>query len=221
MTYTVPNDTENPGINIPGHLHIQIIDADGNLACEKSYDVPMANVETIYKYSVDTSKRITDVDDLEAGGLYVIESYYTYYSSGSSDYYCISATDDKLSWTKGSITTLGTADVDSKLVFYFHRDDSKEGGVNGYNSVCAGAWKSAYNGKFFNENFDMVNDENSAAYMTVANKSSYYSAEFFRGNTGTYFCYINGVPGWNSWANLYQYPYRWQIYPVTATPVTP
>lgn len=216
MAYTVPKDGNNPGINVPGHLHIQIIDADGNLACEKSYSVPMDKVEVEYTYSLNTGVYITNVNDLEAGGLYVIQSYYTYYDGSGSDYYCISADDEKLSWTKGSVNTLNTSDLDTKLIFYFHRNDSQAGGVTGYPNVCAGAWKNVATGKFFNENFDLVADESAAVYMTVANKSTYY-AEFFLRNTGTYFCYISGVPGWNSWANLYQYPYRWKIYPVTAT----
>jgi hypothetical protein len=127
----------------------------------------------------------------------------------------MSADEDKLTWSKGSVNALNTSDLDAELIFYFHRNDSQAGGVTGYTNVCAGAWKNVATGKFFNENFEMV-DEDDAVYMTVANKSTYY-AEFFLRDTGTYFCYISGAPGWNSWANLYQYPYRWKIYPVTAT----
>ena len=47
-------------IGIPGHLHIQIIDADGNLACEKSYPVKLSsNIQVTY--TVDVANKITDV----------------------------------------------------------------------------------------------------------------------------------------------------------------
>jgi hypothetical protein len=208
MPYTVS------GVNIPGHIHIQIIDAEGGLACEKSYEVQMASIDVEYKYIVNTNNHIKNVNDLEAGGLYVIQLYNTYYSN----YYCISSSNDKqtLSWTQGSVTNINPSDVDPKFVFYFHRDDTKAGGVTGYNNVCAGAWKNVATDKFVKEDFTF-GSEAEAVYMTIANKNANY-AEFFLRDTGTYFCYINGAPGWHSWANLYQYPYRWQIYPVTPIP---
>lgn len=202
------------GVNIPGHIHIQIIDAEGGLACEKSYEVKMASIDVEYQYIVDTDNHIKNVDDLEAGGLYVMQLYNTYYNN----YYCISSSDDKqtLSWTQGTVTNINPSDVDPKFVFYFHRDDTKKGGVTGYNNVCAGAWKNVATGQFVKEDFTF-GSEADAVYMTIANKNANY-AEFFLRDTGTYFCYIDGVPSWHSWAHLYQYPYRWRIYPVTATP---
>lgn len=207
IAYTIEiGQNGNDGINVPGHLHIQIQNAEGQLACEKSYTVDM---EEVTSYTVQVGNPVRTADDLKAGGMYVISPYpYTV----NSKHYCLaydSSAPSQFIMKEYNIATNPTVTAD--MVFLFHRDDTKAGGVSGYQNVCAGAWVSASDGKFLQEDFTF-GSEQSAVYMTIAcrNNQRWY---FFLRDTGQYFYYNNSVPMWGPYG--FAYTSQWNIYPVT------
>lgn len=204
--YAIDMNDGSAGINVPGHIHIQIQNAEGQFACEKSYTVDM---EEVTSYTVQVGNPVRTADDLKAGGMYVISPYpYTV----NSKHYCLaydSSAPSQFIMKEYNIANNPTVTAD--MVFLFHRDDTKAGGVSGYQNVCAGAWVSASNGNFLQENFTF-GPEASAVYMTIASRTNqrWY---FFLRDTGLYFYYDNFVPMWGAWG--FAYTSQWNIYPVT------
>ena len=201
-------------VYVPGHLNIQIRDAEGGLACGKTYEIemnPLGNEFTI-------GPVVQKATDLEAGALYVITTknnngaYRLYYDSGSK-----------------ILTLEHTSALDKNAVFLFHRDDTKAGGVAAnYNSVSAGAWKSlaadeatpdTENDGFFNKNFNFVTEPD-AAYVTCANRwdseTDAYIDMYYEASGEFLYYYSNSQYGlyWGANGNT-SGAYKWQIYKVS------
>lgn len=216
MTYEVGS------INIPGHIHIQIIDAFGNLACETSYDVTMSDSVVQYDYSIDLYEYIRNVEQLEGGGLYMLVSYQTYNSAN----YCLVNRDGKLVCEKYDYDNK----VDKDMLFRFHKSGAA-GGVSSYTNINAGVWRSEVDGQYLKEDLTF-GSESDAVYMTLSNLSSGYYSELYLRNQGIQFgltrkrgdvVYDDVEPAW-CWDpidKLWQYfcVYRWRIHPVTAEEV--
>lgn len=218
MPYTVS------GIGIPGHLHIQIIDADGNLACEKSYPVKQSsNIQVTY--TVDVANKITDVTKLEAGKPYFFRRNVT----DNSKFHVISydSSPKKLGWAECPIDpyiqdlsqATGSKVVGAEYVFYYHKDDTKIYNV-GYATQSAGALFNPTANAYLKDDFTFGPD-NEAVYVTCANPSSYNTyAQLYSSVTGDQLYYDPNAStykwGWLAMA----YPSKWEIYPVTVTTQT-
>ena len=215
MPYTVS------GIGIPGHLHIQIIDADGNLACEKSYSVKQSsNIQVTY--TVDAANKISDARKLEAGKPYYFRRNVT--DDSKFHVICYDSSTEKLGWAvcpiNSTIQDLGQATeskvVDAEYVFYYHRDDTKIYNLS-YNKKSAGALFNPAADDFLKEDFTFGPDSE-AVYVTIANPSNNSSnVQLYSSVTGDqlyYYTYGNNYDwGWYAPA----YPSKWDIYPVIVT----
>lgn len=217
-------DSEN-GVYIPGHLHIQILDASGALAYEKTYDVKMSSSQVVYE--VDVNNKIEDVTKLEAGNPYFIRLNTTYYS----DYYCFvyNETTSKLSWqtctSDCKLIDGGVTNADSTVpaanVFYYHRDDTKIYDL-GYNRQSAGAFYNPQAGGYLKNDFTF-GSESEAVYVTCVNPTNNNSyVHFYQGETGDQLYYDPDANAstykWGYYAMAY--PSKWEIYPVTVTTQT-
>ena len=194
-------------VYIPGHLNIQIRDAEGGLACHKSYEVAMSAITSYHK-----GDYVNNVKNLEAGALYMIKTY-----QGNTDYY--------LTYDSGTLI-LSTADTPSESnVFLFHRDDTKAGGVSAnYRNVSAGAWRNlaadaatpgVHDDGFFKENF-RFGTETEAAYTTCANGWGSQTSEdidLYLGSTGKFLYYRGNTLYWGTEGNYHSW--KWVIYKVT------
>lgn len=202
MQYTVS------GVYIPSHLNIQIRDANGKLACTKTYHVKMNTISSYTK-----GEAVSKATDLEAGALYMIIPQNL---SG----YCLAydSSDKKLVLTSGT-----TANANN--VFLFHRDDTRAGGVAAnYRSVSAGAWMSmaadaatpeVEGDGFFRKDF-AFGPESEAAYTTCANNWDSQTGndiDLYYEKSGEFFIYNNTL-GWSVTGNATGY-YKWFIYKVT------
>ena len=219
MPYTVS------GIGIPGHLHIQIIDADGNLACEKSYPVKQSS-DIQVTYTVDVANKITDVTKLEAGKPY----YFRFQAQHYSNSYVMMYNSDRklLDWHTCPIDP-GTPKLEQSMVeqkvvgaeyiFYYHKDDTKIYDM-GYDRQSAGALFSPAANEYLKADFTFGPDSE-AVYVTCVNP---YSSS----STNTYVHLYSSVTGdqlyYYTYANTYEwgwyavaYPSKWEIYPVKVT----
>ena len=198
------------GVYIPGHLNIQIRDAEGGLACQKSYEVAMSAIT-----SYQMGEYVNNVKNLEAGALYMIKTY-----QGNTPYW--------LTYSAGKLVLSSTTSTPSaNNVFLFHRDDTKAGGVSAnYRNVSAGAWRNLaadaatpedHDDGFFTESFDF-GTEAQAAYTTCANGWGTQTSEdidLYLGSTGK-FLYYRGNPlslYWGTDGNYHSW--KWVIYKVT------
>ena len=219
MPYTVS------GIGIPGHLHIQIIDADGNLACEKSYPVKQSsNIQVTY--TVDVANKITDVTKLEAGKPYYFRfqaqhystSYVMMYNSGRMllDWHTcpIDPGTPKLEQSMVEQKVVG-----AEYIFYYHKDDTKIYDM-GYDRQSAGALFSPAANEYLKADFTFGPDSE-AVYVTCVNP---YSSS----STNTYVHLYSSVTGdqlyYYTYSETYEwgwyavaYPSKWEIYPVKVT----
>ena len=215
------------GINIPGHLHIQILDADDNIACEVTYDVDMEDEEVEYKYSIDKSDYIKNVEQLEGGGLYMLVSYQSY----NSNRYCLVNRNGTLSCELYNYPDDENA-IDKSMLFRFHKAGTP-GGVSSYANANAGVWKSESDGKYLTEGLTFDASESQAVYMTLINKSMGYYSELYLRNEGIQFGLSRKIDGvlydyvsptwcWDTADRLWQYfcVYQWRIHPVTAEEAT-
>ena len=206
-------------IGIPGHLHIQIIDADGNLACEKSYPVQQSsNIQVTY--TVDVKNKIKDVRNLEAGKPYFFRFQAQYYNKS----YVMVYNSAKLGWAEcpidSSSPNLEQSKADNKVgaeyVFYYHRDDTKIYNLS-YNKKSAGAlFNPAANG-FLKTDFTFGPDSE-AVYVTCANPTNNNTyAQLYSSVTGDQLYYNpnNFTYDWGWYAVAY--PSKWEIYPVIVT----
>lgn len=194
------------GVYVPGHLNIQIRDAEGGLACQKSYEVAMSAITSYYK-----GVYVDNVKDLEAGALYMIKTYQ------GSPYW--------LTYSEGQLVLSSTSTPSANNVFLFHRDDTKAGGVSSnYRNVSAGAWRNlaadaatpeAHDDGFFTESFDF-GTEAEAAYTTCANGWGTQTSEdidLYLGSTGKFLYYIDDTLYWGTDGNYHSW--KWVIYKVT------
>jgi hypothetical protein len=192
MSYSVEN------MNISGHIHIQINDADGNLACEKSYPVKM-NMATKYILG----DKITNVNQLVGAGLYTIRE------SGSHYKYCFEydKSTGKLSFVSYNS---GETEIKPERVFAYHRAD--ELNTNGDSAKSYGAWYSPSAGGFLNEAFGFGAEAD--AVYTVCTKMQ-NALVLLKNNTSEYLYFDNSfVPGWYVYGYIYHG--KWDIYKVTA-----
>ena len=149
------------GVYIPGHLHIQILDASGSLAYEKTYHVKMNGLGSS---TLTLGDEVTDASQLEAGALYVIRTYAKY----NNNYH------------NKKLEVEGLADnnpaVDINNVFLYHRDDTKIVSTS-YSHVSAGALfnmsadaatSQQLDDGFVKSNFSF-GLESEALYATIAN----------------------------------------------------
>lgn len=219
MPYTVS------GIGIPGHLHIQIIDADGNLACEKSYPVQQSS-DIEVTYTVDVANKITDVTKLEAGKPY----YFRFQAQHYSNSYVMMYNSDRklLDWHTCPIDP-GTPKLEQSMVeqkvvgaeyiFYYHKDDTKIYDM-GYDRQSAGALFSPAANEYLKADFTFGPDSE-AVYVTCVNP---YSSS----STNTYVHLYSSVTGdqlyYYTYSKTYEwgwyavaYPSKWEIYPVKVT----
>ena len=187
------------GINITGHIHIQITDADGNLACEKSYPVQM-NTPSTYVLG----DKITNVNQLEGAGLYFIHessSYYKHYVAHENGYVTLKSYKDA-----GTLPT-----ITSDMVFAYHRNPALEDGTG---SKSVGAWFNPAANGFLKSDFTF-GTEQEALYMICSKMQN--SLVFLSSETNLYFCFINdppqSAPAWNSYG--FAYHGKWDIYKVT------
>lgn len=199
------------GVYVPGHLNIQIRDAEGGLACHKSYEVAMKEI-TSYQMGV----YVDNVKDLEAGALYMIKTYQV-----NTPYW--------LTYSGGKLVLSSTSTPSANNVFLFHRDDTKAGGVSAnYRNVSAGAWRNlaadaatpgVHDDGFFKENFGF-GTETEAAYTTCANGWGSQTSEdidLYLGSTGK-FLYYRGNPLTLYWGTEGNYhSWKWVIYKVTVS----
>ena len=189
------------GINIPGHVHVQILDAEGQLACEKSYDVEMEAAPASYTRAENP---VSNATNLQGGGLYFIRTYGTYYN------YYLKYSDGKLIWVEydgGNLT------ITSDMVFRYHRDDTQGGGVSASYPQSAGAWLSpaAQAGENYLQQDFTFGPEATAVYTTCATQLQ--STVLYLGNTGNYFYFDTyNNPNWGSLGKYYHY--RWDVYEV-------
>ena len=219
MPYTVS------GIGIPGHLHIQIIDAEGNLACEKSYPVKQSsNIQVTY--TVDVANKITDVTKLEAGKPYYFRFQAQYYSNS---YVMMYNSESKLlDWHTCPIdpgtpkleqSTVEQKVVGAEYIFYYHKDDTKIYNM-GYDRQSAGALFSPAANEYLKADFTFGPDSE-AVYVTCVNPYSTSSTNTYvhlyssvTGDQLYYYTYSNKYEwGWYAAA----YPSKWEIYPVIVT----
>lgn len=229
-TKTDSNKYSVDDINVNGHLHIQIFDANGGLACEKSYDVKMKemqNIEYDYEFLLTGEyKYITSADELEGGGLYMISPFAGH--NGANYYYWLyDNTTGKLNWIYDRNLT-----IDKTRLFRFHISEDKAVSVPAtHTGVTAGAWYSVAAERYLKNDFTF-GSESEAVYVTCANPpysslkypkpvSGISPVEFFL-DPSTYLCFNhNQVPCWSSdsWIiSVYQYRYQWYIYPIKAIP---
>lgn len=210
-------DSEN-GVYIPGHLHIQILDASGALAYEKTYDVKMSSSQVVYE--VDVNNKIEDVTKLEAGNPYFIRLNTTHYSN----YYCFvyDETTSKLSWqtctSDCKLIVDGVTNADSTVpaanVFYYHRDDTKIYDL-GYNRQSAGAFYNPQAGRYLKNDFTF-GSESEAVYVTCVNPTNNNSyVHFYQGETGDQLYYDPNASTYKWGYYAMAYPSKWEIYPVT------
>ena len=194
-------------VYIPGHLNIQIRDAEGGLACQKSYEVAMSAITGYQK-----GDYVNNVKDLEAGALYMIKTY-----QGSPQYW--------LTYSGGKLVLSSTSTPSAANVFLFHRDDTKAGGVSSnYRNVSAGAWRNlaadaatpeVHDDGFFTESFGF-GTEAQAAYTTCANgwgSQTSQDIDLYLGSTGKFLYYRNNYLYWGTEGNSYSW--KWVIYKVT------
>lgn len=195
---------------IPGHINIQIRNADGGLACSKEYDVELNDVAS---FEINKAVYINNVSLIESGALYMIQTYNTIYST----YYYLTYD------TTNKVFKLEAESTPSKNnVFLFHRDDTKGGGVSSsYRNVSAGAWRNmaAISGEhdgFIKEDLSAGN-ESEAAYFTCANgwgSATSRDIDMYLGTTGQFFYYRDDRQlYWGTDGNYYKW--KWVIYPVT------
>lgn len=201
------------GVKVPGHLHIQIIDAEGALACEKSYDIAMSGSGSAenMNFTVDPNVFIDNVSNMKGGQAYIICYSGSYYSK----YYCLGINDaGKLDLIEYNTNQTPT----SALVFRFHRDDTKKGNKPGYNNICAGAWVNVGTNTFLKQDFTF-GTEAEAVYVTIANATGSNTtsnyAELFLQN-GDQLYYTGSNLAW-SWMGAYYQVNKWKIHPVTIT----
>lgn len=194
-------------VYIPGHLNIQIRDAEGGLACHKSYEVAMSAITSYQK-----GDYVNNVKNLEAGALYMIKTY-----QGNTDYY--------LTYDSGALILSPESTPSKNNVFLFHRDDTKAGGVSAnYRNVSAGAWRNlaadaatsgVHDDGFFTESFDF-GTEAQAAYTTCANGWGSQTSEdidLYLGSTGKFLYYRGNTLYWGTEGNYHSW--KWVIYKVT------
>ena len=193
-------------VYIPGHLNIQIRDAEGGLACHKSYEVAMSAITRYYK-----GDYVNNVKNLEAGALYMIQTYQ------GSPYW--------LTYSGGKLVLSSISEPSKANVFLFHRDDTKAGGVSAnYRNVSAGAWRNLaaddatpgdHDDGFFTETFGF-GTEAQAAYTTCANGWGTQTSEdidLYLGSTGKFLYYRDNTLYWGTDGNYYSW--KWVIYKVT------
>lgn len=196
-------------VYIPGHLNIQIRDAEGGLACHKSYEVAMSAIKS-YQMGV----YVDNVKDLEAGALYMIQTY-----QGSPQYW--------LTYSDGELVLDRKSTPSESNVFLFHRDDTKAGGVSAnYRNVSAGAWRNlaadaatpeAHDDGFFTETFGF-GTEAQAAYTTCANgwgSQTSQDIDLYLGSTGKFLYYRGNTLYWGTEGNYHSW--KWVIYKVTVS----
>ena len=197
-------------VYIPGHLNIQIRDAEGGLACHKSYEVEMEEIS-----GYQTGGYVNNVKNLEAGALYMIKTY-----QGNTDYY--------LTYDSGTLILSPESTPSENNVFLFHRDDTKAGGVSSnYRNVSAGAWRNlaadaatpeVHDDGFFTETFGF-GTEAQAAYTTCANgwgSQTSQDIDLYLGSTGKFLYYNRDNTlslYWGTEGNYYSW--KWVIYKVT------
>lgn len=194
-------------VYIPGHLNIQIRDAEGGLACHKSYEVAMSAITSYHK-----GDYVNNVKNLEAGALYMIKTY-----QGNTDYY--------LTYDSGTLILSPESTPSANNVFLFHRDDTKAGGVSAnYRNVSAGAWRNLaaddatpgdHDDGFFTESFGF-GTEAQAAYTTCANgwgSQTSQDIDLYLGSTGKFLYYIDDTLHWGTDGNYHSW--KWVIYKVT------
>lgn len=194
MQYTVS------GVYIPSHLNIQIRDANGKLACTKTYHVEMNAIS-----SYTRGDAVSKATDLEAGALYMITPHPQYLSG-----YC-------LAYKNSSMQLVQDTGANANNVFLFHRDDTRAGGVAAnYHSVSAGAWMSMAADGFFKKDFTF-GPESEAAYTTCANNWDSQTGndiDLYYEKSGEFFIYNNYTLGWSVTGNTTN-KYKWLIYKVT------
>jgi len=201
MPYTVS------GVYIPSHLNIQIRDANGKLACTKTYHVKMNAINSYTKGTV-----VSKATELEAGALYMI-------TPQNPSGYC-------LAYKNSSMQLVQETGANANNVFLFHRDDTRAGGVAAnYHSVSAGAWMSMAadaatpeeeGDGFFKKDFTF-GPESEAAYTTCANNWDSQTGndiDLYYEKSGEFFIYNNYTLGWSATGNATGY-YKWLIYKVT------
>ena len=195
------------GVYVPGHLNIQIRDAEGGLACQKSYEVAMKEITNYHK-----GDYVNNVKNLEAGALYMIKTY-----QGNTYYY--------LTYDSGALILSPESTPSKNNVFLFHRDDTKAGGVSSnYRNVSAGAWRNlaaddatpgVHDDGFFTESFGF-GTEAQAAYTTCANgwgSQTSQDIDLYLGSTGKFLYYIGNTLYWGTEGNYHSW--KWVIYKVT------
>lgn len=211
---TMSYKLETP-VTVAGHLNIQIRDANGNHACHKTYPVTMSKVT--YSYTIDTGNQIDDVTELKAGETYII----AFTNSSNSKYYCLGASDGNLSWVEFNVNN--NNNPAASLVFRFHRDDTKAGGVDPSYNISAGAWYNIGVSGYLKEDFTF-GAEADAVYTTCANNGNSKRINLYLRQTGE-LLYGNDIDkkfGWSYYYGKYYYSRysTWSIYPVTVEAVS-
>ena len=196
------------GVNIVGHVNIQIRDAEGNLACSKEYHVKMSQGgQGNVSYNVDYNNPITNMKDLKGGQTYVI--------CESTGRYSLTA--KRVGETyKLNINTGQTITAES--VFRFHVGNYAIGGVSADNAV-AGAWYNLAAEGYLKEDFTF-GPVDGVSYMI--SKYTYGNVYLYWSNTGKILYCVDDDPAnisfaWTKGFDYYWNTYLWQIYPVTVT----
>ena len=210
MSYSIQN------VKVPGHLHIQILDAEGGLACEKTYEVAMSDGGSVgnMNFTINTDVVVNNVSEMQGGQAYVLSFSGSYYN----DYYCLGIQDGKLALVQYDVKSSTAAPLTADFVFRFHRDDTKKAQLTKYNNVCAGALVRVDNGQFLKQDF-YFGTEAEAVYVTIANATgsnltSQYAELFLQNGDQLYY---NGTDLAWSWMGAYYQVNKWNIYPVTIT----
>jgi hypothetical protein len=205
MSYTVS------GIKVPGHIHIQILNAEGQLVCEKTYDdLPMNEVQQIF--SITGKSAITNTQNLAGGAMYVIRTYYTVANFGSKQIYLVYDANTKSLKTS---TLTDTGSIPAEFVFRFHKGGYTTGGNNSFANPTAGAWVTQALGtdNYLNQNFGF-GPEAGSIYTTCANNM--FRTDMiciFLNDTNTTLIYdTDGNLSWIEYKN--DSNWRWQIIPV-------
>lgn len=205
MSYTVS------GIKVPGHIHIQILNAEGQLVCEKTYDdLPMNEVQQIF--SITGKSAITNTQNLAGGAMYVIRTYYTVANFGSKQIYLVYDANTKSLKTS---TLTDTGSIPAEFVFRFHKGGYTTGGNNSFANPTAGAWVTQALGtdNYLNQNFGF-GPEAGSIYTTCANNM--FRTDMiciFLNDTNTTLIYdTDGDLSWIEYKN--DSNWRWQIIPV-------